>query len=345
MSSVVESRRAFSDERLEEFKGQLSPAEKAHGERCCAYATGSYGRGEASQYSDLDVFIVGLTEPPFGEGLSGGKAPTRLLSRLDEICLKRDLIEATRSLELPEFSGGGEYLKHYTTHDLTSAIGAVHDDSTNTFTARLLLLLESTPILGHSVYEQAIRAVVDAYWIDFEGHENAFQPVFFINDILRLWRTFCVNYEHRTRQPATVSAPTEDDLIKKAKRKLKHYKLTHCRMMTCYSGIASLLDTFGRQKTVRQDDVVALTSLRPLARLVEVRKARPEVIKQVDAVVEQYEKFLIATDADEPRLVSQFRNPHFAKDRLDDARDFGHRMYALLAAIDGEGRLFQTLVV
>jgi hypothetical protein len=62
--------------------------------------------------------------------------------------------------------------------------------------------------------------VVEAYWRDFLDHRQAFVPTFLTNDILRLWRTFCVNYEARTQtEPAR----------KKAKRKLKNYKLKHRR--------------------------------------------------------------------------------------------------------------------
>jgi hypothetical protein len=53
-------------------------------------------------------------------------------------------------------------------------------------------------------------------------------PAFLANDILRIWRTFCVNYEARTE-----TEPAE----KKAKRKLKNYKLEHSRLLTCYSAL------------------------------------------------------------------------------------------------------------
>src|SRR5580658_2234467 len=68
-----------------------------------------------------------------------------LLKHLDEICIKADLIEVTRKLRIPEFSGDGRYLAHYSVHEFTKALGTPEDDVTNTFTARLLLLLESRP--------------------------------------------------------------------------------------------------------------------------------------------------------------------------------------------------------
>jgi hypothetical protein len=115
--------------------------------------TGSFGRVEASPYSDLDLFILGKSSAD----------RTRRLSRLDEICVMADLIEVTRKLRIPEFSGDGRYLVHYSVHDLIGTLGKPDDDATNTFTARLLLLLESRPLLGMEIYEELIEDVVAAY--------------------------------------------------------------------------------------------------------------------------------------------------------------------------------------
>lgn len=152
-------------------------------------------------FSDLDLFIVGR-----------GEKDRPALRPLDEICVKADLIEVSRRLRFPEFSGDGQYLAHYTEQELIGTLGKPDDDASNTFTARLLLLLESQPLLGKDIYDEAIGEVVAAYWKDYEDHKIDFIPTFLTNDILRLWRTFCVNYEART-----AADPPE----RKAKRKLK----------------------------------------------------------------------------------------------------------------------------
>jgi hypothetical protein len=344
-SPAITERRAFSHGRLHKFAAQLGQAEGSYGSQCCVYATGSYGRGEASRHSDLDVFIVGVTKPRSDASKAGGESPERALNPLDETCLKSDLIRATRALELPEFSGNGEYLQHYTDHELAKAIGAPNDDHANTFTARLLMLLESQPIFGQTVYEQAIATIIDAYCLDYDDHADSFEPVFLVNDILRLWRTFCVNYEHRTRAAAKLPPVMEETPEKKAKRKLKHYKLTHSRMLTCYSAIASLLETFSRQRRVSKDDIRQLVSERPLDRLAAIGRRRNTVDDQVNAVVDHYAGFLQATDASEKNLIAQFQDREFARQRASDARTFGQLVFNLVRSIDSESRLFQTLVV
>jgi predicted nucleotidyltransferase len=247
MGEVLEARRNETQSRLTKLRTRLRDAALRAEGKACVYITGSFGRGEASKYSDLDLFIVGLGSP--------GK---RTLPRLEEICIKADLIEATRDLDFPEFSGDGQYLTHYSEEELIGALGQPEDDASNTFTARLLLLLESRAVVESSIYEGVVKNVVAAYWRDYEDHKKEFIPAFLANDILRLWRTFCVNYEART---------FTDPPGKKAKRKVKNYKLKHSRLLTCYSALLYLLSIYSAQHTVHPDDAVTMAKLSPTARL------------------------------------------------------------------------------
>ena len=70
-----------------------------------------------------------------------------MLSFLSEILVKSDLIRATRGLGIRDFDGDGKYLVHHATHLLTGTLGKPEDDAFNTFTPRLLLLLESYPLV------------------------------------------------------------------------------------------------------------------------------------------------------------------------------------------------------
>src|SRR5208283_4056259 len=159
MGEVLEARRSETNRRFKLLQNELKAAEALAADKTCVYATGSFGRGEASEHSDLDLFIVGRSENN-----------QRELSRLDEIRLMAALIEATRKLSIPEFSKDGEYLIHYSQQELIQTLGKREDDAKNTFTARLLLLLESRAVLGDAVYRSAVSGVVAAYWRDYEGH-------------------------------------------------------------------------------------------------------------------------------------------------------------------------------
>jgi hypothetical protein len=121
-------------------------------------------------------------------------------------------------------------------------------------------LLESRPLLEDEIYSEVISKVIAAYWEDYDGHETEFMPAFLVNDILRLWRTFCVNYEARTR-----NLKETEEL--KAKRKLMSYKLKHSRLLTCYSAIVYLMAIMAERDTVSEEDAKKMTYLSPLERL------------------------------------------------------------------------------
>lgn len=329
MGELLAARRNETNLRLAEMQKRLAAAEKLVSGKACVYATGSFGRGEASRFSDLDLFIVGGSEQ------IGGR---RLLSRLDEICVKADLVEVTRDLKIPEFSGDGEYLEHYTVGELIRALGTPEDDSSNAFTARLLLLLESQPLVGAESYRALTSEVIAAYWRDYENHRNEFMPAYLANDILRLWRTFCVNYEART---------SSDPPPKKAKRKLKNYKLKHSRLLTCYSALLYLLAVYSRNKTVHPEDAVAMIQMTPTQRLewLMTQECLSEARETVAAVIERYEQFLRQTEMPEEDLVKQFMERDTARKFMASAPAFGDLVYSLLSRLGGNGRFFRLLVV
>lgn len=148
------NRRVQTISRIQELKDKLKTADDLASDKACVYVTGSFGRKEAGPHSDLDLFIVGKSDDK-GRSLLGG---------LDEIYIKAELIKATRALGIQDFSGDGLYLTHYSVSKLANSVGKQEDDVENTLTARLLLLLESSSLLGDAVYEDVIKSVIKAYW-------------------------------------------------------------------------------------------------------------------------------------------------------------------------------------
>ena len=328
MGDLLEQRRQYVDARLSDLGRLLADAERLAGDKACVYLTGSFGRGEASAFSDLDVFIVGR-----------GSDDRPELRRLDQICLKAELIDATRQCGFQDFSGDGQYLEHHTFERLLSSLGRSEDDARNTFTARLLLLLESRPLLGPAVYDDVIADVIERYWRDYEDHMREFLPAFLVNDILRLWRTFCVNYEASTQT---------EPLEKKAKRRLKNYKLKHSRLLTCYSALAYLLSVHRSKATVTPEDAKAMVALVPTARLESIGAQHEGTVIQEQAarLLDRYEGFLEETAQEEETLLERFtdREPH--RRYAERAREFGDQVFSLLRALgDGPGHRFYRLLV
>jgi len=317
---------------LKELESRLEKAGEIAEGRACVYATGSYGRGEACAHSDLDVFLVG----PDDETRNGGWKPR--LSRLDEICLKAEIIHATKEMGFPDFSGDGRYLALHSSRDLTSNLGGREDDAKNTFTARLLLLLESRPLVEVAIYDEIIAAVIAAYWRDYSDHRDSFVPAFLVNDILRLWRTFCVNYEANS-----LREPDE----KKAKGRLQNFKLKHSRMLTCYSAILFLLHKYECSGTVSVADAKTMVSLSPTKRIKSLLddSSCSSAHGVLQSLLQKYDEFLQVTDAREEVQIAAFLDRQQSRERLEQAAKFGDDVAEAVNRIGKSGRLLRLLTV
>ena len=187
--SYLQQVRAESQIRLAALNGELSSAREIIGGEGTIFATGSYGRLEASPESDLDVFIVVRSKEK-------GDPPIRVprLDRVRQIRFKSELIVAAKKAGMAEFDAGGKFLDTHLYEDIVEETGSPSDDFKNTFTGRILLILESRSLIGDDTYYDLKNDSIAWYFRDFEGNESDFVPYFLLNDILRMWRTFCVNY-------------------------------------------------------------------------------------------------------------------------------------------------------
>jgi len=325
----LSERREFTDERIRDLQGELQSTLKLIQRNACVYATGSFGRGEASRNSDLDLFIVSRGDDSANENSR--------FRRLDEICVKADLVRAVSNLGIPEFDGDGKYLVRYSVSDLVGILGQPEDDAKNTFTARLLLLLESRPLLGSDLYQDVINDVIAAYWDDYADHSEDFVPAFLANDILRLWRTFCVNYEARTEKTP------EPERIK---RKVKNYTLKHSRMLTCFSALIYLLFVYQRERTVSVDAAKEMVSLTPLGRLewLASESKQQDVQDNIEFLLRSYETFLHSKD-DKRELLAVFSDPGRARSLMAEAQAFAEHIFKLIGIVGEGGRLHRLIVV
>ncbi len=330
MATVLEQRRLETNRRVADLRSSLAKADEICTGKACTYMTGSFARGEAHIHSDLDLFIL-------GQETSQGGIITRSLAKLDEIRLKASLIEATRLHSIPDFSGDGEFLVHYSVAQLKKHLGTPGDDATNTFTARLLLLLESRPLVGdEQLYTTAVSDIVAVYWRDYADHSSEFVPAFLANDILRFWRTLCVNYEARTQ-----TEPEE----KKAKRKLKNYKLKYSRLLTCYSALLYLLRVHVQDRTVTPERACEMVRLMPTQRLEWLMNDHPDVSDDVAHLLTLYEEFLASTDVPEQELVSRFMDKQESAQRFRAAKEFGDAVAELLDRVGAGSALRRLLFV
>lgn len=182
----IQNRLCHSKQFLQQVRNTFSKLPSSQREDVCVFAAGSLGRFETGRISDLDVFI--LADRP-------NRSPEE--ASISQSCsdeVRRDLEVLITNLGLPPFSGYGKFLRIHDLSDLISATGDPSDDKENWFTTRLLLLLESQPISNDALYQRAMQRVLENYYRDGKGRKD-FRPLFLLNDVLRYWRTLCLNYE------------------------------------------------------------------------------------------------------------------------------------------------------
>lgn len=319
---VIAARRAACEERLETLRGRIASLPALAGaDDLCIYATGSFGRLEASAHSDLDLFLVHT-------------GPERY-PRLDEHLVLADLVRACRSEGFPEFTDDGRYLEVHRSRDLHEHLGGAADVARNWFTARLLLLLESRPLHGEAVYRRVLEEVIGVYFHDYHEHEASFRPVFLANDVVRYWKTLCLSYEHarRRRDPA-----------RKPKSHLVNLKLKFSRMLTCYA----LLVTLAREQPLGPERLLELAQQPPLARLIDACAGDPTLADPLARALAEYAWFLEATGRPEPELLAWIAARPARDEAFARARAFGGLLFTLLARLAAarpESELLRYLVI
>lgn len=295
----LSSRIKYSREFLTQIKGSASQNLQPEWNNVAIFAAGSLGRFEAGRRSDLDVFVLARQrEPMIGK--------TNPISHLDEIRLFSKLIEINAKLSLPEFSGDGRYLKAHGLERIISSTGDAHDDIENLFTTRMLLLLESQAIWNDELRSEAIKEVLGNYFKDGKGKSD-FRPLFLLNDILRYWRTLCLNYER--------------DRVSSEKWWKTNLNLKFSRKLTIFSTV--LLIVTGEASTI--DDFIRIADLVPLERLaLAFDKLNDEnFITRFECFLNDYETFLAAKSFDE----ISHPTAELKKDMKQKADSFGELIY------------------
>lgn len=321
------TRREYSRERLADLGTRLDPVRPLLADKpICVYATGSYGRLEGWGGSDVDLFFL------YDDATD--RFPWITFTRL-AACL----VDATEAMGFPAFSGDGRYLEVLYVREMEDVLGSPDDDSTNAFTARMLLLLESQPVYDTELYASLLERIVGFYYRDFGDHADNFVPGFLINDILRFWRTLTLNYEHHRRKLQDLVG--EDLRAKKASSALKNYKLKVSRMATCYSMIANLSS---EPRPVTAETVLELCRMTPAERLARVGDRGDGAPGIVARLEQTYEEFLQDVQRPDSILLEEFSDVGVRSEKLARAAGYGELIYELLVAVVPE-RSMRYLVV
>ncbi len=327
MEEDESGRKSYSLQRLAEVADGLDDVRDLLTESgLCIYATGSYGRLEAWEASDIDLFFL--------------YEDVAAYSYLAFIRVAARLIEKTEAMRFPPFSGDGRYLESLDVATMERILGSRSDDHTNTFTARMLLLLESQPVTDEERYQELLARIVSFYYRDLPGHEDDFVPTFLVNDILRFWRTLTLNYEHDRYQVRVETDPVRREL-ESSKSSLKNYKLKHSRLATCFSMVAHLAS---EPAPVRAERVVELCRITPQERFEQLRGRTVAADDLITELHESYEGFLQCVQRPEAELLPEFSDPTSRRARLGEAAGYGNAIYRLLTHVVPDERMRQLVI-
>lgn len=258
---------------------------------------GSIARREMTSGSDVDLFVLSTIED---------------LKDAEEI--QRQFRERLKEKSIKMPASGGVFEKPLPTSELTSKIGG--EDDTNTFiTRRMLYLLEGEWIANQTEFETLRRQLIMRYVPeDLDDHKFC---RFLLNDIIRYWRTICVDFEHKT---ADATKP----------RAIRLIKLRFSRMMLYFGGVAAIRETAELGALEKREKLIELLSKPPIERIRFVF-GEPETQKAMNA----YAVFLQALDDKSTRDAlsvpgSDGLETQQYKDLCDKAREFRDELQGLL---------------
>lgn len=140
--------------------------------------TGSWGRAEVTSGSDHDFMML----------VAGGRRKR----------VKPDLLALQCVFDRPPGSQGVFGVPVFS-DEIVQNIG-LEDDSNSNLTRRMLLMLESVAASNSDILEAARRQVIGRY-IDVSVKDSR-PPRLLLNDLIRYWRTICVDFAGKEQQDA-----------------------------------------------------------------------------------------------------------------------------------------------
>ena len=192
---------------------------------------GSYARREATARSDIDLFFITLD----GD-VCGAKRH------------QKDFFEILRKQNFILPSDGGVFDRPLDAKEILK-IGGNEDTNIN-ITRRILLLLEGEWIFNEEEFYD-IRSKILATYVKEDITDDRI-CMYLLNDIIRYWRTVCVDFEHKVAEGKS--------------KNIRLIKLRFSRMMLYVSGILAVSATWKLPAIQKLETLECLFKLTPIER-------------------------------------------------------------------------------
>lgn len=295
----------FSNEKIDNLRKAISKSKKIH-KKVSVVTLGSFARREASGCSDLDFFIVSEA------------SVSRENSRL--MCDEVSRIACRLGINDP--SPSGAFGQCATKSVLLSKIGGA-DDSNRSLTLRMLFLLESEWLSGEDYYEKVFNDAVIRYIGEkITQHQLC---LFLLNDIIRYYRTICVDFEQKT---SGTGGKSWGD---------RNIKLMFSRKLLYFSGIIAIAETAQHTCAKKREILAGFLRKTPIERLSSICQGH------TDQVLGRYDDFLKFLSDPKSRAslagTTADRNDHSESFRLmkNGGHHFSWELDRLLSAVYHSG--------
>lgn len=170
---ALESARQYTRAQLEERRHALGEIPRPDG--ACVVLFGSWARQELTEESDDDWAVLVRSETDRAAARPLEAAARKLLGTGDRKPGSQDVFGQT-----------------FTCDELVAQVG-LDEDTNRNLTRRMLLLLESTPLVGKHAHAEHRWRVLRTYLQ--RGAKPFRPPRFLLNDVIRYWRTVTVDFE------------------------------------------------------------------------------------------------------------------------------------------------------
>jgi predicted nucleotidyltransferase len=206
---------------------------------------GSFARGEASECSDLDFFVIYDKQSDLDK-----------YKESDQL----DILAEVKKLGIREPSDGGAFGVAVLGSDLFSNIGGDGDTNEN-ITRRVLFLLESKSLCGHDYFDSVRRKIINSYvTINITDHQMC---KFLLNDIIRYYRTICVDFEYKVSS----GGKSWGD---------RNIKLVFSRKLLYFSGVLIVAETAQNTYKSKVQTLLDLMNISPIERIERIAGSKSE---------------------------------------------------------------------
>ncbi len=276
----MEHRKKYSERVVNEIREKLSGA-FPNDSNILVVVTGSFGRNEASEASDMDWFVV------VDDQLEANNTQT-VVNTVERI------VNEHVAKNVGDTGTFGGIVKK---DELLVNFGG-DEDTNQKFTRRMLYLLESKWLFNENLYNELKREILSRYIK--VGVTDSGLNRFILNDVIRYYRTICTDYEFKVY---------END----KKWGVRKIKLRFSRKLLYFSGLITVASTGSMSRELKLKKTEELLCLSPIERIQKIfgKEQTSTMMDYYSEFLEQISKEDVRQSLDEVKRENRNKNENY----------------------------------